>query len=153
MAEKKHGGRERQTANTQSKRHILKKHMIKNKVGFPERAIKLNGGIQKKEKRGKDNKCPPSVALWFFKVCFYMSASSRLHSEHPWRAARLHLSSPGPITTQLSAPAPIIILLATNTAQLPPETPHTRARRGLAKKARGEGEISGQQQQQRSDSN
>jgi len=45
-----------------------------------------------------------------------------LHSRHPWHGANLHLSSTGPITTQLSAPAPIIILLATNTAQLPLET-------------------------------
>lgn len=49
-----------------------------------------------------------------------------LHSRRLWRGAKLPLSSPGPVTTQLSAPALIIILLPTNTAQLPLETPTTR---------------------------
>lgn len=59
-----------------------------------------------------------------------------------------------PITTQLSAPAPIIILLATNTAQLPAETPtpglpqavKTQAREKLAGSSDGSDQTAINQQ-------
>lgn len=56
----------------------------------------------------------------FLPTCQCRSAAQR--SRRPWRCARLPLSSPGPVSTRLSAPALIIILLPTNTAQLPLET-------------------------------
>lgn len=65
-----------------------------------------------------------TLLLWHpaFKSVFLHFHVLVFHSRHPWHDANLHISSTDPITTQLSAPAPIIILLATNATQLPLET-------------------------------
>lgn len=105
------------------------------------RADKKNVKKKKKRKKGEDNNCPPSVALGFLKCVFLRFCVAVLLCRRAWRDANLHLSSTGPITTQLSAPAPIIILLATNTAQLLLEPPHTLA--ASACKNPGRGKLAG----------
>lgn len=87
---------------------------------------------------------------FFFFFQYVSGAAPR--SRHVWLCAKLPLSSPGPVTTQLSAPALIIILLPTNTAQLPLETltprlPQAGREREREKKP-GQREISGEQQRQ-----
>lgn len=79
----------------------------------------------------------------YFSHFFQHVSGAAPHSRHVWRRAKLPLSSPGPVTTQLSAPALIIILLPTNTAQLALETltprlPQAGREREREKKTRAE---------------
>lgn len=63
------------------------------------------------------------LPLWHFEKCAFTYLLDGAAQRAPLSWCQTPSLLNRPTTTKLSAPAPIIILLATNTAQLPAETP------------------------------